>query len=63
MRKLESPTLPMLTFVFRKGGTELRFFSTWTTFGTPHDVTLEETRIESSFPADERTAKAWSEVV
>ncbi|HTE44218.1 MAG TPA: helix-turn-helix transcriptional regulator [Gemmatimonadaceae bacterium] len=50
-----SPT-PLLTTVFRKGDVELRFFSTITTFGTPHDVTLEELRIECSFPADESTA-------
>jgi transcriptional regulator with XRE-family HTH domain len=62
-RNLEAPIAPLLTFVFRKGTTELRFFSTWTTFGTPRDVTLEELRIESSFPADEETAKIWRESV
>jgi transcriptional regulator with XRE-family HTH domain len=62
-RELELPKLPMLTFVFRKGDTELRFFSTWTTFGAPHDVTLEELRIESSFPADEVTARVWKGLV
>jgi transcriptional regulator with XRE-family HTH domain len=58
-RELELPTSPMLTFVFRKADIELRFFSTWTTFGAPHDVTLEELRIESLFPADELTARTW----
>jgi transcriptional regulator with XRE-family HTH domain len=61
-RELESSASPLLTFVFRKGDTELRFFSTWTTFGAPHDVTLEELRIESSFPADELTTKIWHEL-
>jgi transcriptional regulator with XRE-family HTH domain len=51
-------TTPLLTTGFRKGDVELRFFSTITTFGTPHDVTLEELRIECSFPADEATAAA-----
>jgi len=62
-RDLEVPMSPLLTFVFRKNDSELRFFSTWTTFGAPHDVTLEELRIESSFPADEATAKAWTEMI
>lgn len=50
------PATPLLTTVFRKGGIELRFFSTFTTFGTPLDVALEEIRIECNFPADEATA-------
>src|SRR5579862_7980165 len=62
-RELETPTSPVLTFVVRKDGIELRFFSTWTTFATPHDVTLEETRIESSFPADDATAKTWNSLI
>jgi len=33
----------------------LRFFSTFTTFGTPRDVSLQDVRIESFFPADEET--------
>jgi transcriptional regulator with XRE-family HTH domain len=62
-RDLEISASPLLTFIVRKGDTELRFFSTWTTFGSPHDVTLEEMRIESSFPADDLTAKLWDDVV
>lgn len=61
--ELQAPAAPLLNFIIRKGGVELRFFSTWTTFGSPHDVTLEELRIESSFPADEATEKAWQEVI
>jgi transcriptional regulator with XRE-family HTH domain len=61
--ELEAPASPLLNFVIRKGEVELRFFSTWTTFGSPHDVTLEELRIESSFPADEATAKAWQRII
>jgi len=55
-REIGAPTTPLLTTIFRKAGIELRFFSTITTFGAPHDVTLEELRIESSFPADDATA-------
>ena len=55
-RDIGAPATPLLTTLFRKGEVELRFFSTFTTFGTPHDVALEELRIECSFPADEETA-------
>lgn len=47
---------PLLTVVFRKDERELRFFSTITTFGRPRDVTIDELRVESTFPADEETA-------
>ena len=60
--ELEAPASPLLNFVIRKVEVELRF-STWTTFGSPHDVTLEELRIESSFPADEATARAWQRII
>ncbi|MGH8286508.1 MAG: helix-turn-helix domain-containing protein, partial [Steroidobacteraceae bacterium] len=56
-RNLDAPTSPLLTVVFRKDDLELRFFSTFTAFGTPRNITLDELRIESSFPADEATAK------
>ncbi len=55
-REIGAPATPLLTTIFRKGDVELQFFSTITTFGTPHDVTLEELHIECSFPADEATA-------
>lgn len=55
-RELESGPSPLLTTVFRREDRELRFFSTYSTFGTPHDVTLDDLRIECCFPADEVTA-------
>jgi transcriptional regulator with XRE-family HTH domain len=36
-------------------GRDVRFFTTITSLGTPLDVTAQETRIESYFPADEAT--------
>ena len=57
-REIGPAPTPLLTTIFRKGDVELRFFSTITTFGAAHDVTLEELRIESSFPADEATTVA-----
>ena len=46
---------PLLTCIYRRDGKELCFFSTLSTFGTPYDVTLEELRIECTFPADAAT--------
>lgn len=43
----------------------LRLFNTLTTFGTPQDVTLQELRIEMSYPIDEtsdRLLRQWAEV-
>jgi transcriptional regulator with XRE-family HTH domain len=56
-REPGSTPQPLLNTVFGKDELELRFFSTITTFGTPHDVTLDELRIECSFPADDATAE------
>lgn len=40
---------------FRRGTTNLRYFLTITTLGTPLDVTAQELRIESYFPMDAET--------
>jgi transcriptional regulator with XRE-family HTH domain len=51
------PPAAVLPMHFRlDDGTELRFFSTMTVFGSPLDVTIAELAIESFFPADEATA-------
>jgi transcriptional regulator with XRE-family HTH domain len=55
VREPDAGPLPMLTTTFRHGDTTLKFFSTYTTFGTTRDVTVEELRIESLFPADGAT--------
>jgi hypothetical protein len=39
---------------------ELRLFTTIMTLGTPQDVTLQELRIETFFPADEGSERCWS---
>jgi hypothetical protein len=54
-RDFAAPPSPLLTAVYRKDARELRFFSTIATVGAPHDVTLDELRIECSFPADDAT--------
>jgi transcriptional regulator with XRE-family HTH domain len=49
-----SPTAAdlLLPLHIRKDDLELRMFSTIMTIGTPRDVTLQELRIETFFPAD-----------
>lgn len=50
---------PVLSFTLIKKDKPANFFSTITSFGTPLDVTTQELRIESIFPADEETAKLF----
>jgi transcriptional regulator with XRE-family HTH domain len=52
---LAASTAPFLTIEFRKDDLTLKYFTTLTSLGTPHDITLQELRIESFFPADETT--------
>jgi transcriptional regulator with XRE-family HTH domain len=56
-RELGVTPTPLLTVAFRKASRDLRFFSTITAFATPRDVTLDDLRIECSFPADDATAE------
>jgi transcriptional regulator with XRE-family HTH domain len=49
------PSAPMLTTRFATEFGELAFFSMYTTFGTPHDITLASLRIEHMFAADDVT--------
>jgi len=62
----ETAAPPLVSTVFRhvpseardsraQSGILLRMFTTLTTFGTPQDVTLQELRLETSFPADDGT--------
>lgn len=55
---LDVSTAPFLTMEFSKGDLSLRFFSTLTSLGTPHDITLQELRVESFFAADVVTEEA-----
>lgn len=49
---------PLLPLTFEKDGVRSSWFTTIATFGTPQDITLQELRIESFFPADEETEAA-----
>jgi transcriptional regulator with XRE-family HTH domain len=46
---------PVLTTRFATQYGELAFFSMFSTFGTPQDITLASLRVEHVFPADEAT--------
>jgi transcriptional regulator with XRE-family HTH domain len=46
---------PVVTTIIEKDGRTISLFHTITTLGTPQDVTLQELRIETSFPADAQT--------
>jgi len=46
---------PILSLELLIGGTHLRLFTMFTTFGTSQDIALQELRIDMSFPADEAT--------
>jgi transcriptional regulator with XRE-family HTH domain len=46
----------LLPVHIKRGTFEIRLFSTIMTLGTPRDVTLQELRIETFFPADEESA-------
>ncbi len=49
------PSAPVLTTRYSTPLGEIAFFSLFTTFGTPLDITLASLRIEHMFPADEST--------
>lgn len=51
---------PTLETRFSSSVGELRFISTFTTFGAPMDITAASLRIEHMFPADEQTRAAFS---
>lgn len=49
------PTAPVLTTRFATVHGELAFFSMFTTFGTPQDITLASLRVEHMFAAADAT--------
>ncbi len=53
--RFEERPPPVLTVDYLVAGKTLSVFATIATLGTPQDVTLQEVRIESFFPADERS--------
>ena len=53
----DAPNTPLMLMKLRVGDVRLSLFTTITTFGTPQDVTTDELRVESFFPADEESAR------
>ncbi len=51
----------LLPLHIRIGDLDLRLFSTIMTLCTPHDVTLQELRIETFFPADQESERCWQQ--
>jgi len=49
---------PLLTMRLKKGDLQFAFFATITSFANPHEVALQQLRIECLFPADKATADA-----
>ena len=58
---LVTPAAPVLTSRFATAHGELAFFSMFTTFGTPQDITLASLRVEHMFAADARTRNVLEE--
>jgi hypothetical protein len=55
--------VPVLTTRFATAHGELAFFSMFSTFGTPQDITLASLRVEHMFAADEQTWAVMAEQV
>lgn len=49
----------LLPIHIRMGDLDLRLFSTIMTLCMPHDVTLQELRVETWFPADQESERSW----
>jgi transcriptional regulator with XRE-family HTH domain len=60
---LDVSTAPFLSIEFTRNDLSLRYFTALTSLGTPYDITLQELRIESFFPADEATELATRELL
>lgn len=53
----DAALLPVMPLTMEKEGTRVSLFTVIATFGTPQDVTADELRIETLFPADEATER------
>ena len=55
----QTPPPPILPLEVNMGGMLLKTFTMISTFGTPQDITTDELRLETFFPADEITAQVF----
>ena len=53
---------PVLSLVLGQGEIEMRLFTMISVFGTPHDITTDEIRIETFFPGDAATEQLFSQL-
>ena len=58
---LDAPSSPLILTRVRTNNGELRFLSTFTTFGMPLDITVASLRIEHLIPADADTWQRMKE--
>ncbi|MBK8793202.1 MAG: helix-turn-helix transcriptional regulator [Holophaga sp.] len=56
----DTALVPVLPLVLEKDGQRLSLFTVIATFGTAQDITTDELRIESLFPADAATEKCFT---
>ncbi len=54
---IDASPAPFLAVELANGDVRVRFFSTLTSLGVPYDITLQELRVESFFPADPASEK------
>jgi transcriptional regulator with XRE-family HTH domain len=59
----EAALVPVLPLQMQRDGLRVSLFTVIATFGTAQDVTADELRIESFFPADEATEKLFRSAV
>jgi transcriptional regulator with XRE-family HTH domain len=57
------PLSPLMTIRLNTSIGELSFFSMFTTFGTPYDITLASIRVEHFFAADEKTLERMTKAL
>jgi hypothetical protein len=57
------PSDVLLPIHVKKDDLEFRLFSAIMTLGTPQDVTLQELRIETFFPADAESEACWARLI
>ena len=58
----DAPLLPVLPLIIEKDGMRISLFTVIATFGTAQDVTTDELRIESMFPADDATQELFRQM-
>ncbi len=59
---LDQPPAPLLPVSFERDSVRVDLFTMMTTFGTPQDVTLQELRIESFYPANPESEAALARI-